>query len=150
MIVIDCLLDTICVVYKKNTKKFLFLIFFLINYLCFLIDFLELVCDFQTDFYICGIAPLDTQLVLLGYHKVHEEDGTARRPQLYVIEPKSNDYSEICTDILTLRGYQDYKASDYHLGKLNLEFTNYVSNYFLKRTIFLNSSNILNLLAIIF
>lgn len=44
-------------------------------------------------------------------------DGKAQRPQLYVVEPRIEDYVEICTDSLSLRGYQEYKCNDYHLGE---------------------------------
>jgi hypothetical protein len=75
------------------------------------------VSTFTTEFYICGIGPLDNQLVLLGYMKEPDVDGKAQRPQLYVVEPRREDYIEICTDSLSLRGYQEYKCNDYHLGE---------------------------------
>lgn len=62
------------------------------------------VSTFQTEFYISGIAPLDQQLVLLGVPKEHDENNKSLRPQLYIIEYKDNDYTDICTDSLTLRG----------------------------------------------
>lgn len=72
------------------------------------------VCTFQTDFFVCGVAPLGNQLVVLGYAK---EQDVPQRPQLHVIEPRSEDYIDLSTDSLSLRGYQEYKANDYHLGE---------------------------------
>lgn len=77
-----------------------------------------LVSTFQTEFYISGIAPLDQQLVLLGVPKEQDENNKSLRPQLYIVEYKDNDYSDICTDSLTLRGYQEYSVNDYHLEVL--------------------------------
>lgn len=64
------------------------------------------VSTFQTDFFVCGVAPLhDNQIVVLGYPKERdEENDKALRPVLYVIEYKTSDYVEICTDSLSLRG----------------------------------------------
>ncbi|PSN43945.1 hypothetical protein C0J52_03761 [Blattella germanica] len=70
---------------------------------------------FTTEFYISGIGPLDNQLVLLAYVKEPDAEGKAQRPQLYVVEPRVQDYVEVCTDFLSLRGYQEYKCNDYHL-----------------------------------
>ena len=64
------------------------------------------VSTFQTDFFICGIAPLDSsQLVVLGYPKERDiETNKALRPILCVLQYKTSDYVEICTDSLSLRG----------------------------------------------
>lgn len=76
------------------------------------------VSTFQTEFYISGIAPLESQLVLLGIPKELDENNKSLRPQLYIVEYKDNDYSDICTDSLTLRGYEEYSVNDYHLDAL--------------------------------
>lgn len=39
------------------------------------------------------------------------------RPQLRVLEAHGEDYTLILSDTLTLRGYQEYRCNDYHLGK---------------------------------
>lgn len=64
------------------------------------------VATFQTDFYVCGLAPLEAdQLVVLGYPKeVDEETKKALRPVLCVMAFKTSDYEEICTNSLSLRG----------------------------------------------
>lgn len=76
------------------------------------------VSTFQTEFYISGIAPLDHQLVLLGYPKELDADQKSLRPQLYIVEYRDNDYTDICTDSLSLRGYEEYTVNDYHLEVL--------------------------------
>ncbi|XP_050502655.1 vacuolar protein sorting-associated protein 41 homolog [Diabrotica virgifera virgifera] len=76
------------------------------------------VSTFQTEFYISGIAPLDQQLVLLGFPKELDEHQKSLRPQLYIVEYRDNDYTDICTDSLSLRGYEEYSANDYHLDVL--------------------------------
>ncbi|XP_050089109.1 vacuolar protein sorting-associated protein 41 homolog [Anopheles aquasalis] len=75
---------------------------------------------FQTDFYICGIAPLESnQLVILGYSKDRDsETNKALRPILCVLQYNASDYIEICTDSLSMRGYEEYKCDDYHLDCL--------------------------------
>lgn len=40
------------------------------------------------------------------------------RPQLYTVEYRDNEYTDICTDYLSLRGYQEYNVNDYHLDCL--------------------------------
>lgn len=76
------------------------------------------VSTFQTEFYISGIAPLDHQLVLLGYPKELDANQKSLRPQLYIVEYRDNDYTDICTDSLSLRGYEEYTVNDYHLDVL--------------------------------
>ncbi|KAG5873450.1 hypothetical protein JTB14_007217 [Gonioctena quinquepunctata] len=76
------------------------------------------VSTFQTEFYISGIAPLDQNLVLLGFPKELDENQKSLRPQLYIVEYRDNDYSDICTDSLSLRGYDQYGVNDYHLEVL--------------------------------
>ncbi|KAF7274362.1 vacuolar protein sorting-associated protein light isoform X2 [Rhynchophorus ferrugineus] len=79
------------------------------------------VSTFQTEFYISGIAPLDHQLVLLGVPKELDKNNKSLRPQLYIIEYKDNDYTDNCTDSLSLRGYEEYSVNDYHLDLLSEE-----------------------------
>lgn len=64
------------------------------------------ISTFQTDFYICGLAPLDSnQLVVLGFPKDREpETNKALRPILSVLQYQASDYVEICTDSLSIRG----------------------------------------------
>ncbi|KAF5292644.1 hypothetical protein FQR65_LT11196 [Abscondita terminalis] len=76
------------------------------------------VSTFQTEFYISGIAPLDNQLVLLGFPKELDSNHKSMRPQLYVVEYRDSDYIEVCMDSLSLRGYEEYTVNDYHLDVL--------------------------------
>ncbi|EDV54271.2 uncharacterized protein Dere_GG21404 [Drosophila erecta] len=75
------------------------------------------ISTFQTTFYVCGLAPLSVkQLVVLGYRKEKSSSFKALRPVLCVIEYKMNNSEEICTDSLTLRGFEEYTVNDYSLG----------------------------------
>lgn len=76
------------------------------------------VSTFRTKFFICGIAPLDQQLVLLGYPKHLGANQKSLRPKLYIFEYRDNNYTDICTDSLSLRGYEEYTVNDYHLDVL--------------------------------
>lgn len=40
------------------------------------------------------------------------------RPQFRVLEPHGEDYTYLLTDTLSLRGFQEYRCNDYHLGEL--------------------------------
>lgn len=76
------------------------------------------VSTFQTEFYISGIAPLDNQLVLLGFSKEFDVNQKSLRPQLFIVEYRDNDYIDVCTESLSLRGYEEYTVNDYHLEVL--------------------------------
>lgn len=97
-----------------------------------------LVSTFQVDFYISGIAPLENQLVLLGCLKELDEDGKSQRPTLHVVEPKYQDFTLVCANSLTLRGYKEYSCNDYHLDCLKEE-----NRYLLNSTKFMISKLIL-------
>jgi hypothetical protein len=69
--------------------------------------------------WICGIAPMDKLLVLLTKPKVlSEEDEEENQPQLTIIDPLEDDYTEVSTDFLCLKDYDNYVASDLHLEYL--------------------------------
>ncbi|XP_050441734.1 vacuolar protein sorting-associated protein 41 homolog [Adelges cooleyi] len=77
---------------------------------------------FRIDYFISGIGPLDNdQLVILCYSKEKDADGKSMRPQLYVVEAKESKYVELCTDNLSLRGFQDFGCNDYALESLVVE-----------------------------
>ncbi|XP_013388215.1 vacuolar protein sorting-associated protein 41 homolog [Lingula anatina] len=83
--------------------------------------YVEIVAMFDTDFYICGIAPMADKLVLLTYEKEEVTEGgkvVANRPHLQVIDPKVDSYEEISDDALSIRGFQEYRCSDYHLESI--------------------------------
>lgn len=78
------------------------------------------VSTFQTEYLISGIAPLESnQLVLLGYPKEKDsETGKACRPIVCVVEYKSCECIELSRDCLSLCGYSELKCNDYHLDCL--------------------------------
>lgn len=71
-----------------------------------------LVYTFQTEFWVCGVSPLNENLVLLGCLK----DTQGERPQLHIVKPEEDDYTDLIIDSLSLRGFQKYTASEYSLG----------------------------------
>lgn len=76
-------------------------------FICSFFNFcLFIVSTFQTDFFVCGLAPLESnQLVVLGYPKERDaENNKALRPIIAVLQYKTSDYDEICIDSLSLRG----------------------------------------------
>lgn len=82
------------------------------------------ISSFKIEFIVCGLANMESnQLVVLGYPKENalETEDKAKRPVLCALEYKTNDYVEICIDTLSIRGYQNYGHTDYHLGFLEEE-----------------------------
>ena len=43
------------------------------------------------------------------------------RPNLRILQPSMDDHEEVSNDALSIRGFQEYRCNDYHLGKLALE-----------------------------
>ncbi|XP_033100786.1 vacuolar protein sorting-associated protein 41 homolog [Anneissia japonica] len=79
--------------------------------------FVEIVSLFKTDFFVCGVAPLDNQLVVLAFLRQdsNESDSESQRPQLKILDPKPDDYEIVSSDALSIRGFQMYEANNYHL-----------------------------------
>ncbi|PVD30846.1 hypothetical protein C0Q70_10121 [Pomacea canaliculata] len=79
----------------------------------------EIVQTFTPDFFVCGIAPLGSNLVLLTYDKdgMKQEGGkmVCKRPHLRIIEPGLYTSEELSNDALTMRGFEEYRINDYHL-----------------------------------
>lgn len=74
---------------------------------------------FQTDYYVSGLGPLNDQLVLLGVPKECDVNtGKAQRPVLTVADYKDSEFSEVSTDTLNIRGYEEYSCNDYHLDMI--------------------------------
>jgi len=88
----------ICVIRKRNVVEVATR-----NLPGFIVDPIS---TFQTtEFYICGLGPLEkNQLVVLGLPKLRNEDGSSPRPVFCAIQYRSNEYTELCTDSLTLKG----------------------------------------------
>lgn len=86
------------------------------------------VSTFRTpDLLVSGVAPLGgggEQLVLLGVPRGASGEGEvegatkSHRPQLHVVEYRDSEYTELCTDSLSLRGYQEWGCDDYRLDVL--------------------------------
>ena len=85
---------------------------------------------FTVDSFVCGIAPLGTNLVLLTFDKPkgqgNMKESTSKRPQLQLVIPHMEDYEVISSDALSIRGYEEYKSNDYHLECLAEENLFYV------------------------
>lgn len=99
--------------------------------------YMEIVVNFETDFWICGLAPFKSYLIALAYIDDDEEqqaasaDGTVGaataapaapasaggnlRPELRVLSLANAEHS---SDALTLNGFEQYRAADYQLVHL--------------------------------
>uniref|UniRef100_A0A2K6MQT9 Vacuolar protein sorting-associated protein 41 homolog n=2 Tax=Rhinopithecus TaxID=542827 RepID=A0A2K6MQT9_RHIBE len=80
--------------------------------------YVEIVSQFETEFYVSGLAPLCDQLVVLSYVKEISEKTEREycaRPRLDIIQPLSETCEEISSDALTVRGFQENECRDYHL-----------------------------------
>ncbi|ESO87990.1 hypothetical protein LOTGIDRAFT_126722, partial [Lottia gigantea] len=81
--------------------------------------YVEIVCMFTTEFYICGIAPLEDNIVVLTYEKESQQEEVGRavaaRPHLQILEPHMEYYEEISNDALSIRGFTEYRCNDYNL-----------------------------------
>ncbi|XP_076360932.1 vacuolar protein sorting-associated protein light isoform X2 [Tachypleus tridentatus] len=85
--------------------------------------YVQIVSLFSTDFYICGIAALEENLVVLSVLKddIQFPSGHGSRPQLRVIEPHCEYSNEMSSDILSVRGFQEYSCKDYYLESISDE-----------------------------
>ncbi|KAI8819466.1 uncharacterized protein EV422DRAFT_497948 [Fimicolochytrium jonesii] len=90
--------------------------------------YVEIVCQFRTEFIISGIAPFDTDIVLLAYMADMTafknvdviQSGPAKRskakpPEIHIVTPTGQT---VATDVLSLFGYELYNANDYRLEYL--------------------------------
>jgi len=78
----------------------------------------EITSQFAVDqCWVCGMAPLDQYVVLLAVPK-DLEDGKRQRPQLMVVEPLDDDYNLVSTDLMSIRGHEEYRGKDYQLEYL--------------------------------
>nr|XP_022306823.1 vacuolar protein sorting-associated protein 41 homolog isoform X5 [Crassostrea virginica] len=80
--------------------------------------YVEITAMFTIDSFACGISPLGESLVILTFEKEAQEEGNrqvSKRPHLLIVEPHMEYFEEISNDALTVRGFQEYKPSDYHL-----------------------------------
>jgi len=97
---------------------------------------IHIIAVFLTEFYICGLAAYNENLVVLAYfeendYSSNEEEHPnamgarrkAERPELRIISRTNQIISE---DMLPIRGYENYKATDYRLDSV----TNKVESMF--------------------
>ncbi|KAI8139914.1 hypothetical protein BJV82DRAFT_625472 [Fennellomyces sp. T-0311] len=101
------------------------------------IHYVEIITMFQTDYIVCGIAPFNDTLLLLGYIIENDENALdadtqdpamqrkrrAVRPELHII---NGENEEISADVLALHGFEHYQANDYVLEYLDEEDMFYV------------------------
>ncbi|KAB7507228.1 Vacuolar protein sorting-associated protein 41-like protein [Armadillidium nasatum] len=88
--------------------------------------YVEIVYMFVTDFYVCGIGPLDQLVVVLTYNKSTNIEGKKgdenseewRRPQMRVLQPLQGTYEELSKDVLAIKDYENYQPVNYHLEHL--------------------------------
>ncbi|PRP85869.1 vacuolar protein sorting-associated protein [Planoprotostelium fungivorum] len=80
---------------------------------------------FQTDYYICGIAPFGEYIITLAYLEDEDNPKLTRglRPEFRII---SRNNKEISSDALTVHGYEQYKSQQYSLGSMSEESMYYV------------------------
>ncbi|KAM3928991.1 vacuolar protein sorting-associated protein 41 homolog [Leptodactylus fuscus] len=79
--------------------------------------YVEIVSQFDTEFFISGVAPLCDQFVMLFY--VKETSNTDKelcaRPRLDIIQPLADSCEEVSSDAITVRGFQENECRDYRL-----------------------------------
>jgi len=75
-------------------------------------------CSFTLDCSVCGLAPLGDMLVVLSLPLELDEHGRPERPQLLMFEKADGLYQLVSTDLLSIRGHEDYEARDYQFEAL--------------------------------
>jgi hypothetical protein len=89
---------------------------------------------FQTDCFICGLAPFKEDLIILAFPEqgknilgsvlnVLEKGAEKSRPELRIMTRTNEDVS---TEALSINGYQFYNAIDYRLDHLTSESLFYI------------------------
>ena len=78
--------------------------------------FPPLVSMFNMDSFVAGVGWLGNHLTVLAVPKDKDLIGKGQRPQMKLIEPHQDSYNEISADVLSIRGFQEYFCSEYHLG----------------------------------
>ncbi|RKO93321.1 hypothetical protein BDK51DRAFT_11338, partial [Blyttiomyces helicus] len=102
--------------------------------------YVEIVCQFRTEFIVSGIAPLDDVIVLLSYMTdlnelknvdIIQEGPITRKkekpPEIQIVDVQG---AAVANDVLSLFGFEHYQANDYRLeylpGSTHAENTFYV------------------------
>lgn len=75
--------------------------------------------SFNVGFGICGIAPIETNLVVLCANKDSQDLNDTFNCRVEVIDPIGTDsYEEISSDILSPKSFNRCRSSDYHVDAL--------------------------------
>jgi vacuolar protein sorting-associated protein 41 len=85
--------------------------------------YVELTALFETDYYVCGIAPFGEFLVVLSVEDDPSDGSERLRPELRIVT-RTNE--EISSDALSVKGFEKYLASDYRLCHVEAENMFYI------------------------
>ena len=81
--------------------------------------YIELQQHFQIEFFIAGISMINNDLAVLSYLTNDQVQKTtkAQRPQLRIISFREHPEPplEVAADVLSIRGYEEYRCTDYKL-----------------------------------
>ncbi|KAI9098827.1 hypothetical protein DFS34DRAFT_619093 [Phlyctochytrium arcticum] len=90
--------------------------------------YVEITCQFRTDFIVCGIAPLADEIVLLSYltdlpdsknvdmvPETPMKRVRAKPPEIHIVTATGE---AVGNDVLSLLGFEHYRANDYRLEYL--------------------------------
>ncbi|BES91997.1 light protein [Nesidiocoris tenuis] len=77
--------------------------------------YIQLVFSLPMDYIVCGVGPLDNNIVVFGCAKGPNGMSVGERPSLQVIQPAPEGFADLGIDFLSLRGFAKYTASDYSL-----------------------------------
>ncbi|KAM4688354.1 vacuolar protein sorting-associated protein 41 homolog [Discoglossus pictus] len=80
--------------------------------------YVEIATQFETEFFISGIAPLCDQFVMLFFVKETSDKAKKEfcaRPRLDIIQPLPDSCEEVSSDAITVRGFQENECRDYRL-----------------------------------
>ncbi|XP_072268322.1 vacuolar protein sorting-associated protein 41 homolog isoform X2 [Pyxicephalus adspersus] len=80
--------------------------------------YVEIVSQFDTEYFISGIAPLCDQFVMLFFVKEASDKANKEfcaRPCLDIIQPHPDSCEEVSSDAITVRGFQENECRDYRL-----------------------------------
>lgn len=91
---------------------------------------LEILYTYKVDFFICGIAPYEQNLLILAYDDEQSDEDENQKsfkappPELMIVH--QNNGKEIACDELTIKDYDRYFATDYRLEFNPQESTFYI------------------------
>ncbi|XP_054157899.1 vacuolar protein sorting-associated protein 41 homolog [Oppia nitens] len=81
--------------------------------------YVQLTASLNVGFGVCGIAPIESKLVVLCVNKEANQLDNTFNCRVEVIEPIGTDgYEEISSDILSPKSFNNCRSSDYHVDCL--------------------------------